>query len=435
MLRFKKKGPVVAMLDIQLFRNDPEGTAKGLEAKKAAPDAVERVRELDERRREATFRTEQLKKERNESSKRIGKIMKEGGDAEPIKARVREVGEEIKSVDEELREINGQLRELMMELPNLPHDSSPVGSEEEDNVFLRDEGEKPSFDFEPKAHWDLGEALGILDLERAARMSGSGFFILKGAGARLQRALVSYMIDLHVEKHGYVEARVPYLVNRKTITGTGQLPKLEDDMYRIESDDLFLIPTAEVPVTNFHAGEILNAMDLPVAYVAYTPCFRREAGAAGNENRGMSRVHQFDKVEMVRTVLPEESYNEMGILLGHAEEVLRSLGLHYRVLELCTGDLSFAAAKCYDLEVWAPGMGRYLEVSSCSNFEDFQARRANIRFRREKGAKPEFPHTLNASGVALPRLMISLMESYQKADGTIAVPEAIRPYFGSDTII
>jgi seryl-tRNA synthetase len=353
------------MLDIQLFRNEPERVAKGLTAKGINPAEVDRVLELDAKRRDCTFQTEVLKKERNEASKQVGKILKEGGDAEPIKERMRVVGDEIKRLDDELKQANEDLQNLLMRLPNLPHESSPVGRTEDDNVVVGEWGRKPTFDFVPKAHWDLGAALDILDLERAARLSGSGFMVLKGQGAKLQRALINYMLDLHIERHGYTEARVPYLVNRATMTGTGQLPKMEEDMYLAAADDLFLIPTAEVPVTNFHAGEILSAAELPKTYVCYSPCFRREAGAAGKETRGMSRVHQFDKVEMVRTVLPEESYKEIEILRGHAEAVLQSLGLCYRILSLCSGDMSFAAAKCYDLEVWAPGMDRYLEVSSC----------------------------------------------------------------------
>ncbi|HPS03106.1 MAG TPA: serine--tRNA ligase [Candidatus Sumerlaeota bacterium] len=422
------------MLDIQLFRNEPERVARGFAAKGINPAEVDRVLELDAKRRDCTFQTEVLKKERNEASKQVGKIVKEGGDAEPIKERMRIVGDEIKRLDDELKQANEDLQNLLLRLPNLPHESAPVGRTEEDNVVVGHWGRKPVFDFEPKAHWDLGAALDILDLERGARLSGSGFMVLKGKGARLQRALINYMLDLHVEQHGYTEARVPYLVNRATMTGTGQLPKMEEDMYLAVEDDLFLIPTAEVPVTNFHAGEILSGAELPKTYVCYSPCFRREAGAAGKETRGMSRVHQFDKVEMVRTVLPEESYQEIEILRGHAEAVLQSLGLCYRILSLCSGDMSFAAAKCYDLEVWAPGMDRYLEVSSCSNFEDFQARRAGIRFRREAGSKPEFVHTLNASGVALPRLMIALMECGQQADGTIALPEPLWPYMGCQKI-
>ncbi len=422
------------MLDIQLFRSEPERVARGFAAKGINPAEVDRVLELDAKRRDCTFQTEVLKKERNEASKQVGKILKDGGDAEPIKERMRVVGDEIKRLDDELKQANEDLLGLLMRLPNLPHESAPVGRSEEDNVLVGDWGQKPVFDFEPKAHWDLGAALDILDLERGARISGSGFMVLKGQGAKLQRALISYMLDLHVEQHGYTEARVPYLVNRATMTGTGQLPKMEEDMYHVTEDDLFLIPTAEVPVTNFHAGEILSGAELPRTYVCYSPCFRREAGAAGKETRGMSRVHQFDKVEMVRTVLPENSYQEIELLRGHAEAVLRSLGLCYRILSLCSGDMSFAAAKCYDLEVWAPGMDRYLEVSSCSNFEDFQARRAGIRFRREAGSKPEFAHTLNASGVALPRLMIALMECGQQADGTIALPEPLWPYMGCQKI-
>jgi len=422
------------MLDIRLFREDLGRVKRGLAAKNADPAVADKVVELDSRRRDLTFRAEQLKKERNEASKEVGKILKAGGDAEPIKARVREVGDQIGALDEELKTVAARIEDLLLRIPNLPHASTPVGKAEESNVPLREWGAKPRFDFTPRPHWDLGEALDILDHERGARISGSGFFILKGLGARLQRSLISFMLDTHTSRHGYTEARPPYLVTRQTMTGTGQLPKMEEDVYRIESDDMFLIPTAEVPVTNFHAGEILHAADLPITYAAYTPCFRREAGAAGKETRGMSRVHQFDKVELVRTVLPEESYNEMEILCGHAEAILQALGLHYRVVELCSGDLSLQAAKCYDLEAWAPAMEKYLEVSSCSNCEDFQARRANIRFRREKGAKPEFCHTLNASGVALPRLMIALMETYQTGDGGIAVPEPLRPYMGCDKI-
>ncbi|MFP4379042.1 MAG: serine--tRNA ligase [Candidatus Sumerlaeia bacterium] len=422
------------MLDIKLFRDELDRVKKGIEAKKGDVSLADKVVELDSRRRELTYETEQIKKERNDTSKQIGQVIKDGGDAEPMKARVREIGEEMKKLDAELADIQTELSDLLLRIPNLPHESAPVGFDEEANVFVEDWGEKPTYDFDPKAHWDIADNLDILDLERGTKVSGSGFFILKGMGARLQRSLISYMLDLHTEKNGYRETRQPYLVNRETMTGTGQLPKMEEDMYRIESDDLFLIPTAEVPVTNMHGGEILNAADMPITYATYTPCFRREAGAAGKENRGMSRVHQFDKVELVRTVLPEESYNELEILKGHAEMVLQSLGLHYRILELCSSDMSFSAAKCYDLEVYAAGMDRYLEVSSCSNFEDYQARRANIRFRREKGAKPEFAHTLNASGVALPRLMIAIIENYQQADGTIVVPEPLRPYMGCDKI-
>lgn len=422
------------MLDMRLFREELEKVKKGLEAKKADPALADKVVELDAKRRDLTFKTEQLKKERNESSKKIGKMMKEGGDVDAVKERVRQVGEEMKALDEELASVQEQLQDQLLRIPNLPHETAPIGADEEANVGKGQWGEKPEFAFTPKAHWDLGESLDILDLERGAKISGSGFFVLKGKGARLQRALINFMLDFHTTENGYRETRPPYLVSRETMTGTGQLPKMEEDMYRIESEDLFLIPTAEVPVTNLHSGEILMAEDLPITYATYSPCFRREAGAAGKENRGMSRVHQFDKVELVRTVLPEDSYKEIEILRGHAEAVLQKLGLHYRILELCSGDMSFAAAKCYDLEVWAPGMDRYLEVSSCSNFEDFQARRGQIRFRREKGAKPEFAHTLNASGLALPRLMIALLETFQQEDGTVKIPEPLQPYMGCDCI-
>jgi len=422
------------MLDIHLFRENLDAVKKGLVAKKVDPALADKVVALDDQRRDATYRAEQFKKERNESSKRIGQMIKDGGDAEPIKARVREIGDAIKSLDDELRLVEEELHRILLVLPNLPSETSPVGVDEESNVFVREWGEKRSFDFQPKPHWELGEALDILNLEKGAQLTGSMFFVLKGQGARLQRALISYMVDMHVDKHGYTEVRVPYLVNRETLTGTGQLPKAEHDMYRVESDDLFLIPTAEVPVTNLHSGDILFAQDLPKAYVAYTPCFRREAGAAGKDTRGMLRTHQFDKVEMVRTVLPEESDRELEILLGHAENIVKSLGLPYRILELCTGDMASQAAKCYDLELWASGVNRYLEVSSCSNCTDYQGRRANIRFRREKGAKPEFVHTLNGSGVALPRLMIAILENGQQADGSVALPEALWPYMGCEKI-
>jgi len=422
------------MLDIRLFRENLDAVKKGLEAKKADPTMADKVVELDGTRREITFRAETLKKERNDASKEVGKLMKSGGDAEPIKARVRAIADEISALDVQLAEIQSLQDDLLLRIPNLPHESAPIGHSEEENVVLGEWGTKPTFSFTPKPHWDLAEKLGILDLERGARLSGSGFIVLKGLGAKLQRSLISFMLDHHVDKHGYTETRPPYLVNRQTMTGTGQLPKMEEDMYRIESDELYLIPTAEVPVTNLHAGEILNASDLPITYATYSPCFRREAGAAGKENRGMTRVHQFDKVELVRTVLPETSLNEIEILRGHAESILQAFGLHYRILELCSGDMSFAAAKCYDLEVWAPGMDRYLEVSSCSCFGDFQARRANIRFRREAGAKPEFCHTLNASGVALPRLMIAILEACQQEDGSILIPEPLRPLMGCEKI-
>lgn len=427
-------GRSTAMLDIQLFRKEAERVKEGFRNRGIDPGVVDDVLRLDSRRRDLTFRTEHLKKERNEASKRIGRLLQEGGDAEAAKARVREIGEEAKSIDEELGQVEKGIRSALLNLPNLPHATTPVGAGEEDNVTVSEWGEKPAFAFPPKTHWDLGASLGILQFERGAKLSGSMFFALQGAGARLQRGLINYMIDLHVEKHGYTETRVPYLVTRETMTGTGQLPKFENELYRTSEDDLFLIPTAEVPVTNLHAGEVLNAVELPKTYVCYTPCFRREAGAAGKDTRGMLRTHQFDKVELVRTVLPDESYEELEILRGHAEAVLESLGLHYRVVQLCTADLGFAAAKCYDLEIWAPGVERYLEVSSCSNFEAFQARRANIRFRRDRGAKPEFVHTLNGSGVALPRLMIALLETGQQEDGTIAIPDALQPYAGFDKI-
>lgn len=422
------------MLDIQIIRSNPDDVKKRLRTKRVDEALVDGVLNLDKRRREIQSKSDEMKKTRNERSKEIGNLMKQGQDASALKEETRLLGERIKDLDAELKNIEEEQSQLILTIPNMPHESVPIGESEESNTVVGEWGQKPNFDFEPKPHWEIGEKLDVLDLPRATKITGSGFPLLKGGLARLERVLIAWMLDLHTREHGYVEVAPPYLVNRKTMTGTGQLPKMEEDMYLCQVDDLFLIPTAEVPVTNIHADEIMNAAQLPVYYVAYTPCFRREAGSHGKETRGLTRVHQFSKVELVKMVKPETSYNEHETLLKNAEEVLRRLGLHYRVIALCTGDLSFSAAKCYDIEVWAPGMNKYLEVSSCSNFEDFQARRAGLKFRREAGAKPEFVHTLNGSGVALPRLMIALLETYQQADGTVKIPEAIRPLFGADIL-
>ncbi|MCH8332429.1 serine--tRNA ligase [Candidatus Sumerlaeota bacterium] len=421
------------MIDVRLLRDDPDSLRRALEAKNESVD-LDRLIELDGRRRELAKALDEMNRRRNEQSKTIGSKIKAGQDADALRAEVRALGEKIKAAESESGEVDTEYKALLLQVPNRPHSSTPLGRNEEDNKVLSEWGEKPSLDFEPKPHWELGEKLGILDLAAGAKIAGSGFPLWRGAGAALQRALINWMIDVHTTKHGYTEIAPPYLVTSDVLTGTGQLPKLADDMYRIEAEDLWLIPTAEVPVTNLHREEILAGDRLPIRYCAYTPCFRREAGSYGREVRGITRVHQFDKVEMVQIVRPEESPDALEKLRSHAETLLQDLGLHYRVLELCTGELSFASSRTYDLEVWAPGMDLWLEVSSCSNFEDFQARRAGIRFRPEKGAKPRFVHTLNGSGLALPRTVIALMETFQQPDGSIRIPEALRPYFGADSI-
>jgi seryl-tRNA synthetase len=422
------------MLDIRLVRDNPDLVRAGLSAKKADPAAVDRLLALDAERRRLTAETDDQKRRKNELSREIPARAKAGEDIAALKEESRRIGEQMKEGEERLKTLSAEQNDLLLRLPNLPHETAPRGICETDNETVRTWGDKPAYDFQPRTHWDLGAALGILDLERGAKISGSGFYVLKGAGARLERALVAWMLDTHTRSNGYTEIAPPFVVNRPTMTGTGQLPKMEEDMYRIDEEDLFLIPTAEVPVTNLHAGEILDGAQLPVRYAAFSPCFRREAGSYGKEVRGITRVHQFTKVELVQFTLPEKSYEAHEELTGHATRLLEALGLHYRVVALCTGDLSFAAAKCYDLEIWAPGMGLWLEVSSCSNFEDFQARRANIRFRREVGDKPEFVHTLNGSALALPRLMIALLETCQQADGSIVLPPVLHSWFGAERI-
>ncbi|MCE5270914.1 serine--tRNA ligase [bacterium] len=415
------------MLDLRFIRQNPELVARGVAAKRVKIDLDELLR-LDDQRRNLLAQSESLKAERNQANQRMAES-KKGGKPDPqLVEALRTVSSRIKELDAQLAELEPQIGQFLLRVPNLPHASTPSGTSEADNVEVRRWGAPRQFSWQPLAHWELGERLGILDLPRGAKLSGSGFIVFCGAGAALQRALIAFMIDLHVERHGYREILPPFVVSRDCMTGTGQLPKMEEDMYRLEADDMFLIPTAEVPVTNLHREEILDSERLPIFYTAYTPCFRREAGSYGKDTRGLIRVHQFDKVEMVKFVRPDTSYDELESLVGNAEEVLQALGLPYRVLSLCTADLSFAAAKCYDLEVWAAGVGKYLEVSSCSNFEDFQARRAGIKFRPEPGAKPEYVHTLNGSGLALPRTVIAILENYQNPDGTVTVPEVLRPY-------
>lgn len=419
------------MLDLRLLRNDPEAVKEALRKRgdEGLLAAVDEVLELDEGRRGDIGQVETLKARRNEVSKEVGALKRKGEDAEALILEMRAVGEKIAELDALVSQADARIREVLLGVPNLPHQRVPAGGEEE-NVILREWGEKPDFTFEPKPHWELGEALGILDLPRGAKVSGSGFPLLKGKGARLQRGLVSYMLDLHTTRHAYQELRVPYLVTSETMTGTGQLPKFAEESYVTQRDELWLIPTAEVPVTNLHRDEILSFEELPVRYTAYTPCFRREAGAAGKDTRGLLRVHQFDKVELVRYEAPERSLEALEELTGEAEAVLQSLGLAYRVLLLAAGDLGASSAMTYDLEVWAPGVQKWLEVSSCSVFTDYQARRANLRFRRGGGGKPEFVHTLNGSALALPRLMVALLEAYQAEDGGVVLPEPLHEYVG-----
>ena len=415
------------MLDIKLIRDNPEFVRAGLKTRHSPVD-VSAVLELDERRRAAITEGDQLKAARNEISKKIGALKKAGEDTTEIQRQTREMGEKIAGLDEAVRGIEEEQRKLLLAIPNLPHESVPSGEDALDNVVVREWGHKKTFDFEPKDHVALGEALGLFDFERAARMSGAGFPLFTGPGARLERALIQFMLDLHTTKHGYTEISPPYVVTTATMTGTGQLPKMADDMYHAQIDDLWLIPTAEVPVTNIYREEIIRE-PLPLKFVAHTPCFRREAGSAGKETRGLIRVHQFDKVELVQFVPAGTSYDALEGLVADVEDVLQTLGMTYRVLQLCSGDMSFAAAKCYDLELWAPGFNGWLEVSSCSNFEAFQARRAGIRWKNADG-KTEFVHTLNGSGVALPRLVVAILENGQQADGSVVLPEVLRPYMG-----
>jgi seryl-tRNA synthetase len=422
------------MLELNYIREHTDRVTAGLR-KRGSDLTLEPLLEADRRRRELLVEIEGLKKTRNERSREIGGIVKSGGDAEPLKREVRGIGERAAELQRVLEETQAIVDARLHEIPNVPNDSVPEGATEDDNQPVRSWGEKPEFSFEPRAHWDLGVALGILDFERAVKTSGARFSVLLGDGALLERALIQFMLDLHTREHGYTEMLPPFMVNAGALFGTGQLPKFEADLFKTTPGDFYLIPTAEVPVTNFHADEILDGDRLPLAYCAYTPCFRSEAGSYGKDVRGLIRQHQFNKVELVRFSAPEDSYDELEKLTSHAEEVLRRLGLPYRVVTLCSGDLGFSAAKTYDLEVWLPAQGLHREISSCSNFEGFQARRAKIRYRREKGEKPRPVHTLNGSGLAVGRTMVAILENYQLADGTVAVPEALRPYMnGKDKI-
>ncbi|NPA90890.1 MAG: serine--tRNA ligase [Chloroflexi bacterium] len=417
------------MLDLNFIREHPEVVREALRKRHEDTSILDRVLELDRRRRELIAQVERLRAERNRVSKEISRLK----DPEERNARIaamRELKSRLETLEKELRDVETQLNELLLRIPNIPRPEVPEGVDERDNVILRTWGEPRTFDFEPLPHWDLGPMLDIIDFERAAKISGSRFYILKGAGARLQRALISWMLDVHTREHGYTEIYPPALVRSHALIGTGNLPKFADTLYKDREEDLWLIPTAEVPVTNLYREEILPPGSLPIYHTAYTPCFRREKVAAGRDVRGIKRVHQFDKVELVKFVEPEQGPEELESLLRHAETIVQRLELPYRIVLLSTGDLGFSSAITYDIEVWAPGSGEWLEVSSCSWFTDFQARRANIRYRPERGAKPRFVHTLNGSGLALPRTMIAILETYQQEDGSVIIPEVLRPYMG-----
>lgn len=416
------------MLDAKYLRENLQEVEARL-ATRGSEVSLGRFRELDERRRTLLAESESLKALKNSASEAISKVKDKSQIQDKI-AEMREVGGRIKGLDDELRGIEDELQMVLLTVPNVPHPTVPVGASEADNRQVRTWGEPPCFAFDPKPHWEIGEGLGILDFERGAKLTGARFTLYRGAGARLERALVNFMLDLHTERHNYLEMLPPFMVNRESMTGTGQLPKFEDDLFHLEGVDYFLIPTAEVPVTNIHRAEILKAADLPLSYTAYTPCFRKEAGSYGKDVRGLIRQHQFNKVELVKFVHPAASYDELEKLLSNAEEVLRQLGLAYRVVELCTGDMGFSAAKTYDIEVWLPGQETYREISSCSNFEDFQSRRASIRFREDEKSKPEFVHTLNGSGLAVGRTLVAILENYQQEDGSVVIPDVLRPYMG-----
>ncbi len=422
------------MLDLKFIRENSDRVKEALAKRGQEKDQpkIDELLQLDKERRALLTETEALKAEQNKVSKQVGAMKAKGEDPAQIFKEMKAISQKAADIDIKVGDIGKKIDQIAYAIPNIPHSEVPVGGEKANKV-VREWGQPKKFDFKPRPHWEIGEKLDILDLTRGTKVTGSNFPVYKGKGALLERALINFMLDLHIEKHGYTEIAPPFLVNRDSMTGTGQLPKLEEDMYKTTGEGFFLIPTAEVPVTNLHRDEILKEEELPIYYVAYTPCFRREAGSYGKETRGITRIHQFDKVEMVKFTTPETSYAEHEKLLHNAEEVLQLLGLHYRVVNLASGDISFAAAKCYDLEVWAPGMNSYLEVSSCSNFEAFQARRAKIRYRRKSDQKTEFVHTLNASGLALPRTVIAILENYQQPDGTLHLPEALHPYLRGHT--
>ena len=417
------------MLDIRWIRSNAD-EVKAYLANRNNDFDIEPLLALDEEKRKLLSETEELKAKRNEGSRKVGMAKSKGEDAVELMEEMRVIGDRIRDIDSTLAEIEEKMNNMLLSIPNRPHESVPVGKDENDNPVVRRWGEPKSFAFEPKAHWDIGEAAGIMDFEKGAALAQSRFTVLKGVGARLERALLNFMLDLHTEKHGYLEVQPPFMVNSKTMQGTGQLPKFADDLYKCENDDLWLIPTAEVPLTNLFAGEILEEEQLPFYCTAYTPCFRREAGAYGRDVRGMLRQHQFDKVEMVKISTPERSYDELEMLTDNAEEVLRLLEIPHRTVCLCTGDMGFGSSKTYDIEVWLPSQDKYREISSCSNCEDFQARRMNTRYRPKGGGKPQFVHTLNGSGIAVGRTLIAVLENYQREDGSVEIPKALVSYMG-----
>ena len=423
------------MLDLKYVRDNFDDVMNKLKYRGEDLSGLDKFKLLDTRRRELIVDVEQLKGKRNEASQMVAQLKREKKDADQLIIETREIGENIKGLDEELNRIEAELEEVMLNLPNLPHDSVPIGTTEEDNIPIRNYGKLPDFGFEPKPHWEIAENLGIIEFDTAGKVTGSRFVFYKGLGARLERALQSFMLDLHTEKHGYTEVLPPYMVNRASMTGTGQLPKFEEDAFKVADTDYFLIPTAEVPVTNMHRDEIISGDQLPIKYAAFSACFRSEAGSAGRDTRGLIRQHQFNKVELVQFTKPEDSYEELEKLTANAEKVLQLLELPYQVLSMCTGDLGFTAAKKYDIEVWIPSNGKYREISSCSNFEAFQARRANIRFRREPNAKPEHVHTINGSGLAIGRTVAAILENYQQEDGSVLIPKALQSYMGGREII
>jgi len=423
------------MLDIRRIREDFENVKASVESRGNGDYEIDKVIVLDNERREILVKVEKLKNEQKTDSKQIPILKKNGGNVDALMEEMKQLADQIKIMDERVSAIEAELKDRLLNIPNAPHASNPVGTSDADNAVYRVWGEPTAFDFEAKAHWDVGMDLGILDFERATKIAGTRFTIYKGLGAKLERALINFMLDLHTEQHGYTEILPPFMVNRAAMTGTGQLPKFEDDMFHVPAKDFFLIPTAEVPVTNMYLDEILEDSMLPLYHTAYTPCFRKEAGSAGRDTRGLIRQHQFNKVELVKFVKPETSYDELEKLLGEAQEVLKLLKIPHRVVQLCTGDLGFSSAKTYDIEVWMPSYGRYVEISSCSNFEDYQARRANIRYRDKDTKKVNFVHTLNGSGLAIGRTNAAILENYQQADGSVVIPEALRPYMRGVEVI
>lgn len=423
------------MLDIKRIRSEFEVVKNAVESRGHGDFNLPKAVELDEQRRALLAEVEQLKNKQNASSKEIPKLKKEGKDTTELMAEMKALSEKIKEGDEKVKAVEAELQDTLLGIPNTPNPSVPVGGSDEDNVEVKRWGTPREFDFEFKAHWDVGTDLDIFDFERAAKISGARFTVYKGLGSRLERSVMNFMLDLHTEEHGYTEILPPFMVNRAAMTGTGQLPKFEDDMFHVPAKDFFLIPTAEVPLTNLRMNEIIDGAELPLYYTAYTPCFRKEAGSAGRDTRGLIRQHQFNKVELVKLVKPETSYAELETLLESAERVLQILEIPYRVVKLCTGDLGFSSAMTYDIEVWMPSYGRYVEISSCSNFEDYQSRRAGLRYRPEPKAKAELVHTLNGSGLAIGRTVAAILENYQQADGSVVIPEALRKYMGTDRIV